>query len=352
MKKVRLAIIGTGGMANAQADCYSKMKNVEIVAACDINEERVKEYAKKYNIKKTYTNYIELLDTEKPDAVTVVTPDKFHKDPSMAALERNIHTMCEKPLSDTLENAKIMYDLATEKAKLGVMTAVNFSYRNDAATQKMAEMIQKEELGKVISVEAHYRQSWIPTKIWGDFRTAEAWQWRMSTKHGSLGVMGDVGVHIYDLTSFVCGEFSELFCQLDHYNKDVNKVGEYVFDANETMFSVVKLKNGGRGTIDASRWSTGYANEVSLKAFCEKGALDLNLDRECGGRLRMCAGNNMDTATWEYVACPPTPNNFERFITSIITGKQGQTSFEGAYKIQAYLDASLKSNKKQGYIKF
>ena len=351
MNKVKVAIIGTGGMGNAHALLYKNIENVEIVACCDIKEEIAKEFAAKHNIPKVYTDYNELFDKEKLDGVSVVTNDNFHKGPSMEALKRNIHVLCEKPLSDNLENAKEMKDLAEEKLKEGIFTCVNFSYRNSPASQRLAEIIKSGEYGKIISFEAHYKQSWIPTKGWGDYRVDLKKQWRMSTRHGSLGVMGDVGVHIYDLTRFICGDFDEIFCQLDHYNKDVNQVGEYIFDANETMFTIGKLKCGGRGTIDASRWATGYANTVSIYVACEKGAFDLNLDRERGGQLRACIGDNRDGFIWEYLPCPDTPNNHERFINSIVEGKQGQTSFSTAYEVQKILDASLISDAKQGYVK-
>ncbi|MBQ7258240.1 MAG: Gfo/Idh/MocA family oxidoreductase [Abditibacteriota bacterium] len=351
MEKIKLAIIGTGGMAKAHGDAFSAMDNVEIVACCDILEERAKAFAEKYNIPHYYTDFNELYEKEKLTAVSVVTSDKFHKAPSIEALKRNIHCMCEKPLADNLENAKEMSDLAEEKLKEGIFTAVDFSYRNSFATQKLAEMVQSGEFGKVIAFDAHYRQSWVSTKIWGDFRTSSAFQWRMSTKHGSLGTMGDTGVHIYDLTRFVCGDFDEIFCQLDCYDKDVNQVGEYVFDANETMYTIAKLKCGGRGTVDSSRWSTGYANEVSIQVFCEKGGFDLNLDRVKGGQLRACINENRDKGVWEIIACPETPDMWTRFIDSIIEGKQGQTSFKGAYEVQKLLDASIKSNEKQGFVK-
>lgn len=351
MNKIRIAIVGCGSMANAHAGIYGNMDNVEIVACCDIIENMAKEFAEKYNIPKYYTDYRKMFDTEKPDGVSVVTNDRYHKEVSMAALERNIHTLCEKPLSDNLQDAKDMADLAEEKLKEGIFTAVNFSYRNAPATQKLAEMVHSGEYGRVITFEAHYKQSWIPAHYAGLYYETPRLAWRMSTKHGTLGTLGDVGVHIYDLTRFVCGDFDELFCQLDCYDKEVNEYGEYVFDANETMFTIAKLKCGGRGTVDASRWATGFKNEVSIYVECEKAGFYLNLDRMQGGQLTACRGANTDNAAWEVIPCPQTPNNHERFIASIIEKKQGQTSFAVAYEVQKILDSSMKSNTKQGYVK-
>lgn len=351
MDKIKVAIVGCGSMANAHAALYGNIKDADIIACCDILPESAKAFAEKYSIQNYYTDYSEMFDIEKPDAVSVVTNDRYHKDVSLAALERNIHTLCEKPLSDNLADAKEMADFADRKLKEGIFTAVNFSYRNAPATQKLAEMVQSGEYGRVITFEAHYKQSWIPAHYAGIYYETPRLAWRMSTKHGTLGTLGDVGVHIYDLTKFVCGDFDEIFCQLDCYDKEVNEYGEYVFDANETMFAIAKLKCGGRGTVDASRWATGFKNEVSIYVECEKAGFSLNLDRMQGGQLTACRGANTDSAAWEIIPCPPTPNNHERFIKSIIEGKQGQTSFAGAYQVQKILDASFKSNTKQGYIK-
>jgi predicted dehydrogenase len=166
----------------------------------------------------------------------------------------------------------------------------------------------------------------------------------LSTKHGSAGVLGDIGVHLYDLVSFVVGDISEISCTLKTFDKGVLQIGEYVLDANDSMTAMVQFKNGAIGTVHSSRWATGQANTVALKVYGDKGALDLNLDRPEPDTLRVCLGENVDKTVWEQMPCPPVPNMYQRFITAILEGKQGQTSFKTGARVQSYLAASMESS--------
>jgi len=278
-----------------------------------------------------------------------VTTDRAHCDPVLKTVAKGIHTMCEKPLSDNLRDARRMAEAARKK---GIITAVNFSYRNSPATQMAAKMVASGKLGRIIHVEGSYLQCWLVSRVWGDWRESTALLWRLSTRHGSLGCLGDIGVHLYDLTSFVVGDIAELQCELKTFDKGVKRIGEYVFDANDSFVSSVRFANGAIGTLHSSRWATGHPNTVACRVYGDQGALDLNLDRAPQEQLRMCVGReDIDKAIWKPIECPPTPNMYQRFITAVRTGKQGQTSFEGAAKVQAYLHYSVVSHEKKQFVK-
>lgn len=345
---VRLAIIGTGNMANAHAAEFAKIEDCEVVACSDRVPGRAAEFAARHNIASAYDNNDDMLDKETLHGVSVVTNDDQHEPAVMQVCERGLHVMCEKPLSISVDRAKAMVEAANAK---GLLTAVNFSYRNSPATQKAAELVASGAVGRVIHVEGAYLQCWIPSKCWGDWHTKEAWLWRMSTRHGSLGVLGDVGVHLYDLVSFVAGDIAEISCDLRTFEKDISRLDDYVFDANESAAMNVRFTNGALGTLQTSRWAVGHANTVSVSVYGDKGAIDLNLDRPAPETLKICTGENVDKVVWENVECPDTPNMYRRFVNSIREGKQGQTSFEGGAKVQAYLDASMESANAGRYVK-
>lgn len=335
-------------MANGHAKAFSAIEGCEVVACADIVAGRAEEFAGRHSIASAYQDVEEMLSQEDLDAVSVVTPDQHHMPPVLMAIEHGLHVMCEKPLASTLDDAKKMAEAA--KAK-GVLTCVNFSYRNNAGTQKAAEMVASGQIGRVIHVEGAYLQSWLASKIWGDWRAADMFQWRMSTRHGSLGVLGDVGVHLYDFVSFIAGDIDEIFCDLRTFDKDINQIGDYVFDANESMVANLRFTSGAIGTLHSSRWATGRANSVSTCVYGDKGAIDLNLDRPAPETLKACLGENVDKAAWENIECEPTPNMYQRFVQSVLEHKQGQTSFEGGVKIQSYLDASVRSSEAGTYVK-
>jgi predicted dehydrogenase len=342
---IRLAIIGAGGMANAHAQRFAAIPGCRVVACSDVVPGRAREFAARHGIPTAYTDTAEMLRREKLAGVSVVTTDRAHAPCALLALARGLHVMCEKPLADSLAAARRMAAAARRRRAL---TAVNFSYRNNPATQKAAALVAAGRLGRILHVEGHYLQSWLVSKGWGDWRSREALLWRLSTRHGSAGTLGDIGVHLYDLASFVAGDFAALACTLQTFAKGVRRIGPYVFDANDTMLTTVRFANGAVGTLAATRWATGHANTVALRVHGDRGALDLNLDRPAPDTLRVCFGKDIDKSQWQPVACPKTPDMYERFVRAIRTRRQGQTSFAGGAKVQAYLEYSARSARKGG----
>ena len=76
------------------------------------------------------------------------------------------------------------------------------------------------QIGKIRHVEASYLQSWLVSKVWGDWRTESQWLWRLSKQHGSNGTLGDVGVHILDFVVYATDtEIDEVFCRLKAFDK-------------------------------------------------------------------------------------------------------------------------------------
>lgn len=339
---IRVAIVGTGGMANNHAENFKKIKGCKLVAGVDVNKERAEAFCQKHGIAKAFTNVKDLLAGCEFDAATVVTPDAFHVSCSLPLVKAGKHVLCEKPLALTAKEGKVLVDAAK---KAGVINMVNLSYRRSFALQYANKLVASGKLGNIRHFEAHYLQSWIATPIWGDWRTTEAWLWRMSlTTHGSKGVLGDVGVHIADLATFAANEdVKSVNGFLKTFDKP-EKVAGYSLDANESAFMRVELKNGGTGTICATRWATGQPNSLSLCLYGDKGALRLDLDKSYDD-LEVCLGKDVNKAKWKTVKCPKTPSIYERFIKSIKTGKNDQPDFERGWRVQQVLDACIKSDK-------
>ena len=154
-KPIRLAIIGTGGMANMHAENYLKNKNCKIVAGCDIDLDRAKAFCEKHKIPTAYGSIKELLAKEDFDAVSIVTPDAFHAPVALQCLRAGKHVLCEKPLALNYTDAKKML---TAAKKAGVIHMVNFSYRDWPCIQAAATAIARGDLGEVLHVEASYSQ--------------------------------------------------------------------------------------------------------------------------------------------------------------------------------------------------
>ena len=125
MEKVRIGIIGCGGIANGKhLPALQKVKEAELVAFCDIIEEKAVKAAKEYGTPdaKVYTDYKELLKDESIDAVHVLTPNRSHSFISIDAMRAGKHVMCEKPMAKTYAEAKEMVEVAKETGKVLILS--------------------------------------------------------------------------------------------------------------------------------------------------------------------------------------------------------------------------------------
>jgi len=223
---------------------------------------------------------------------------------------------------------------------------VNFSYRNSSGAQAAAQLIKAGGIGRVMHVEASYLQSWLVQDTWGDWRTTPTFAWRLSTRHGSAGTLGDTGCHIYDLVGLLCGDIREISCILRTFSKGVkgNRIGQYVLDANDSFVSAIELAAGGIGTVHATRWATGHHNSLRVRVYGDEGAVEVDLDRDPSSYRLVKGKKAARAAQWRVIPCKRTPTQYERFIASIRTGKSDPSDFRNGAKVQAYLQASTESS--------
>ncbi len=342
---IKVAIVGAGGMAKAHARDFSRFKDVQIVACCDVLEDKAKEFAEEYKLKAYYSNYKTMLKEQTLDAIVIASVDTTHAEISIAALNKKIAVLCEKPMATSLTDAKKM--LAAAK-KANVLNMVNFTKRDAPVVQWAKEYVEKGGIGRVIHVDAQYLQSWIATADWyskdGWLRT---WIWRLSTRHGSLGSLGDLGCHIIDMACYICGDITEMTCDTKTFKKNRTKnerLDEYIFDAHDSFVASVTFKSGAFGSIQSTRWSTGYRNREFLAVYGDKGSFEIDFTK---GKNVIHLYNN-ELEVWETRACPKHPSNVERFVDALRKGKKtDECDFANGLKIQTYIDVGLKSATKK-----
>lgn len=335
---MRILILGTGGMANTHAKNFAAIEGVTLAGGVDVDPARVEAFCSTHNIERGFGSLDAALAWGEFDAVANVTPDSVHYPTTMAALAAGKHVFCEKPLATDHARAMEMTEAAE---RLGVVNMVNLTYRNVAQLQHAREIVQSGEIGTVKHFEASYLQSWLVSKAWGDWRTESQWLWRLSRKHGSNGVLGDIGVHILDFAAYGAGsDFSRIFCRLETFDKAPgNKIGEYDLDANDSFAMTAQLENGALGVVHASRWATGHFNELRLRVYGEKGSLEVQ-HRHDYSKLYTCLGPDIETGVWTEVDVPPVLTNYQRFVEACRAGQNMEPSFRHATNIQKVLDTA------------
>jgi predicted dehydrogenase len=335
-------MLGTGAMARAHAERFSLIPGCRLVAAVDANDERARDFAEAFRIPTAFGSLADALAWGEFDAAVNATPDGVHKPTTLELLAAGKHVLCEKPLAPTYPDAQAMTE-AAEAA--GVINMVNLTYRNAAAIQMARRMVEEGQIGEVRHVQASYLQSWLTGRHWGDWRTEERWLWRLSSAHGSKGVLGDIGVHILDFVTYgTCLDIVALHARMRTFDKaEGGAIDVYKLDVNDSVAVTAEFSNGALGVIHMSRYATGKANDLDLMIHGEKGALKV-WSTTNASTLEACLGPDIETQTWRPVDCPPTPRIEERFLIALLSGENGDPDFRHAARVQHLLDLCFVSD--------
>ena len=194
-RKLRIGIIGTGGIANSHIASYLKQPDVEVVAGADLIPGKAAEFFKSHEVEaKDFTDYKEMIDTMNLDAVSVCTYNCTHAECTIYALEHGLPVLLEKPMTVTLEEAVAIRE--AEK-KSGKIVSVGFQPRFDANMQMIKKIVQSGELGRIYYVQTGGgRRHGIPVSWSETF---------IEKDKAGLGALGDIGCYSIDLVMNALG---------------------------------------------------------------------------------------------------------------------------------------------------
>lgn len=227
MSKVRVGIIGIGGMGSSHAGYLSKgeVDGAELVAAADTSGQRLDWVRDKYPQLKTFDHGDALLDSGEVDAVIIATPHYFHPPYAIAAMQRGIHVMSEKPAGVYTRQVREMNEVAAQcDVKFGLM----FNQRTRAAHIKLKELMASGELGEMT------RSVWIITNWFRSQSYYDSGGWRATWEGEGGGVLINQCPHNLDLWQWICGVPSRVraFCGFGKFHDievedDVTAYAEY-----------------------------------------------------------------------------------------------------------------------------
>lgn len=337
----RLLLLGTGGIASHHIAEFAGIPECVIVACVDRVPGRAVAFAAANGIARSFEELEEAIAWGEFDAAINCTPDGVHKATTLALVAAGKHVLCEKPLAPNYGDALAMTQ-AAEAANL--VNMVNLTYRNAPAIQKARILVQAGAIGDLRHVEASYRQSWLVGKAWGDWRTDDKWLWRLSSRHGSTGVLGDVGVHILDFATYgAADDIVSVQGALATFPKaNGDRIGDYVLDANDSVAITARFASGALATVLATRYATGYLNDLTLSLHGTKGALRVETNGTTSA-LSGSLGKDVDRNRWKKIELEPVRRNARRFTDALAEGRNGDPSFRRAADMQKVIDAVLES---------
>lgn len=236
-KKLKVVGIGSGYFAGFQYRAWNRIPEVEVTAMCNRNKERAQPIMDECNISRHYTDYLEMLDTEKPDIVDIITPPETHLEMCREAVDRGIHIVCQKPLAPTLEESRAIVDYVKDKP---IRFMVHENWRFQPWYRKIKQLLDEGAIGTPHSIYFRSRMG----DGWGDnayiprqpyFRTYPRF------------LIYENGIHFIDTFRYLFGEVESVYADLRKINPVI--AGE---DAAQVFFI---MENGVRAIWDANRYN-------------------------------------------------------------------------------------------------
>ena len=250
--------IAMDGKAELAAGCFSRSfrNTLETGASWGLDKNR---------LYKTPAEMIEAEAARKDgiDFVVITTPNDAHFPIARRALENGLHVVCEKPLTTSGRDAKVLAKLA---AKRDLLVCVNYAYRGYPIVYHMREMIAGGELGGIRFVAAEYPQDWLATLLEKTGQKQAAW--RTDPKRAGISnCLGDIGSHIENMVSYLTGlEIESLCARLDIFGQ-----GRLLDDNASVM---VNYKGGAKGLFWSSQIAVGHDNGLRVRVFGTKASLE------------------------------------------------------------------------------
>lgn len=231
----KIAVIGVGKFGTNVLNAFTQAEKdgkCKLVAICDINETLLSSQMKEYNVK-GYTDYKEMGEKEEFDAVAVVTPDPFHKEPVMYYAERGKHIFVEKPMDTTIEGCMEMIESCK---KNNVLLQVDFHKRYDPYHKEIEKNVREGKLGRIEYGYVHMEDKIeVPSKWFTKWASKSSPAWFL-------------GIHFYDLVRWI----------LKSNGKSVYAIGkkwklkEMGLNTYDSISAMVEFENGAAVTFDTS----------------------------------------------------------------------------------------------------
>lgn len=345
--RLRIGVVGTSShVANTHLTYLASYPRAELAAVCGRNADRTAATAARFGIPVGYTDFADMLDRGKLDAVVIGSPDDLHSSMALAALDHGLHVLCEKPLARTTAEAQAMYCRAEDA---GVKHMTNFSWRWLPAQRYARALIDQGWIGKPFDCTIVFR---------GGYGRDSAYAWRFDTLRGD-GVLGDLGSHAFDLARWYVGEIRRVATTARAFIARDTVGTERAESASDSALTLVDFLNGAHGVVVVSAVSHLGEREMEqrIRIHGERGTLEVDYTKP-GSAIRYAGATDGEFQTLRIPeqfagSRPEDPFAvFEElsvgdrfFVDAILDDLPISPSFEDGVEVQRVLDAAREAGR-------
>ena len=350
-QRLKLGIIGTSGWTERMYfNNLAGRDDVEIAAICGRSPGPLAKMASKHGIKATYTDYRQMISEAGLDAVVVAAPDDQHLEMTLAAIDRGLHVLCEKPLANNAADAQRMLDAAEAR---GITHMVLFTWRWQPHFQFLKAMVDEGTFGTVYRAQFSFLTG---------FARGNDYAWRHDPKRAN-GIVGDLGSHMIDMGRWLFGEIAAVSATLGTSISRAHIKGHESGSGNDSAHLSLNFASGAFGEVDIS--AVAHSADMLVKQIVriegEKATLELEhifFGERSGVSIRIMRADeevirDLPVPVRYYGASDPSDlldvYKKERvgvldFVASIRERRRPEPGFETGVRVQAVVDAALKSH--------
>lgn len=337
LEKVAAVLVGCGSMGGGWLKVAGDISNLEIVGLVDIEKENALKRASEYGLEKTEigTDFGSVLKKVSPDIVFNCTIPEAHTQVTLQALDHGCHVLQEKPMADSMDNAKRIVAAAK---KAGKLVAVTQNYRYNAPIRRLRDFLLSGDLGNLTTVHSDF---YIGAHF-GGFRD-----------HMRHVLLLDMAIHTFDAARFITGKDP-----LSVYCKEWNPSGSW-YDYDASAVAVFQMTEGVvytyRGSWCAEGLNTPWGSEWRI--ICEKGSIkwdgaehyQVQVLGETGGFI----SNYQDLQIPEYAAKDKVEGHaslIKEFVHCVRMGEKPETICTDNIKSLSMVFGAIESARRQGPI--
>ncbi len=237
---VRVGLVGTSWWADAMyLPALADHPLGRIVAVCGRDLERASSVAEAWSISKAYNDWEKMLDSGDVNAVIVAAPNETHYAISMAALDRDLPVLCEKPLGMSVSEANEMADAARQR---NAITMVPFTYRFMPTNQFVKQLIDDGYVGRPYHLSMRY---------FAGYARDGAYAWRFDESKAGSGILGDLGSHWLDMARWFLGEVTAVSAHSDCFvDRDPRPDGSSYTQVEDSAVILARFESGASATLE------------------------------------------------------------------------------------------------------
>jgi D-apiose dehydrogenase len=258
MTPLRVAIFGCGFWSRFQIPAWHEIEGVSCVAVCDLDPEKSRATADRFNIPENYTDPAKLLTTVRPDAIDIVTSPETHAELVGVAAFHRVPVICQKPMAPDLSAAKKMVRSCAEQK---VPLFVHENWRWQHPIRELKRVLDSGKIGKPFRARIDFNSSF------------PVFENQPSLRDLPEFILADAGVHLLDVVRFLFGETERLTCQIHRVNSGISR---------EDVATVLLAMQSGATVLCnlsfASRLESERFPETFALIECEKGSVELASD--------------------------------------------------------------------------